>query len=381
MAFMHSFRWAVVGVAVWFLAACQTMPSPSQGAQKSAGAVTGDVPPVASSAARTGIDVPMAWGGELRCSHTGCQLISVEHEKSTTVLYEVKNRSAKLLDRQSVAYHPDGAIWLTDDLAVAAVEASFSLDVFRVVEGKLKLIHQVPVGLSPRDVVLVKAEGGHFQLLATPYSGTEVAWVDFWPDRPEASKVQRAQWCEAPWHPVRVQRAPGEPAGGMVVACLDEKRVAFVSAGNLTGAARTLFTIPVEQKVVPRQTRPSPSGQWLYVALETGGRNLRYNMNSGELQWIEAPLVGTVAVLPLSDELVIWAADSRLYLQRLGADGSVQETRWLPVDGFATSLQLVDADADGVQDLVVYNSAALPKKMGVEIIYGPLWERAQPNKP
>jgi len=86
-------------------------------------------------------------------------------------------------------------------------------------------------------------------------------------------------------------------------------------------------------------------------------------------------------VLPLADDLVIWGVDSRIYLQRLGADGTVLETRWLPADGFATSLQLVDADADGVQDLVVYNSTALPKKMGVEIIYGPLWEQAQPHKP
>ncbi len=105
-------------------------------------------------------------------------------------------------------------------------------------------------------------------------------------------------------------------------------------------------------------------------------------MDSGELQWIVAPQpVGTVSVLPLTDDLVIWAMDSRLALQRLDADGSVQETRWLPLDGFATGLQLVDADADGVQDLVVYNSAALPKKMGIEIIYGPLWEQAKPHMP
>ena len=105
-------------------------------------------------------------------------------------------------------------------------------------------------------------------------------------------------------------------------------------------------------------------------------------MDSGELQWIAAPQpVGTVSVLPLADDLVIWGVDSRLYLQRLDAKGAVLETRGLPVDGFATGLQLVDADADGVQDLVVYNSAALPKKMGVEIIYGPLWDQAKPQTP
>ncbi len=381
MAFMRPCRVVVATAVVLLLSACQSLPVPPQEAPPGAASVNGHAR-APQQVARTGIDVPLAWGGALRCGTAGCRLVAVEHEKSTVVLYEVQDRQARLLDRQPVAYHPDSAIWLTDDLVVAAVETSFSLDVFRVVQGRLQLVRRIPAGLSPRDVMLVQASEGRFRLLATPYSGKEVAWVDYSPDHPEATRVQSAPWCEAPWHPVRVQRAPGEPAGGVVVACLDEQRVVFVPEGDLLGAARTLFKVPGETRIVPRQARPSPSGRWLYVALETGGRNLRFNMDSGELQWIAAPQpVGTVSVLPLADDLVIWAADSRLYLQRLGADGAVLETRWLPADGFATGLQLVDADADGVQDLVVYNSAALPKKMGVEIIYGPLWDQAKPQTP
>ena len=381
MAFKRPCRVVVATAVVLLLSACQSLPVPPQGAPPGAASANGHAP-APQQVARTGIDVPMAWGGQLRCGAAGCRVVAVEHEKSTVVLYEVQGRHARLLDRQSVAYHPDSAIWLTDDLVVAAVEASLSLDVFRVLQGRLQLIHQIPIGFSPRDVVLVQATEGRFRLLATPYSGKEVAWVDYTPGQPEATRVQRAAWCEAPWHPVRVQRAPGAPAGGVVAACLDAQRVVLVPEGDLLGAARTLFKVPGETRIVPRQTRPSPSGRWLYVALETGGRNLRFNMDSGELQWIAAPQpVGTVSVLPLADDLVIWGVDSRIYLQRLGADGTVLETRWLPADGFATSLQLVDADADGVQDLVVYNSAALPKKMGVEIIYGPLWDQAKPQTP
>lgn len=368
-------------LAALLLAACQTTPVPAQGALSGGASGAHDVSGL--QPARTGIDVNMAWGGELRCGAAGCRLVAVEHEKSTVVLYEVQGRKARLLDKQSVAYHPDSAIWLSDDLVVAAVENSFSLDVFRVVQGRLQPLRQIPVGISPRDVVLVSASEGRYSLLATPYTGKEVVWVDYAPDQPEtATRVQRVKWCEAPWHPVRVQRAPGAPSGGVVAACLDEKRVVLAPEDNLQGAARNLLTVPVETRIIPRHTRPSPSGRWLYVALETGGRNLRFNMDSGELQWIVAPQpVGTVSVLPLADDLVIWAMDSRLALQRLGADGAVLETRWLPVDGFATGLQLADADADGVQDLVVFNSAALPKKMGVEIIYGPLWEQAKPQMP
>lgn len=376
----RSLRIAAAVVAPLMLLACQTAPVPGL-------ATAGGAAPASSEAAmkpiaRTGMDVDMAWGGQMRCTAAGCRLVAVEHEKSTLVLYEVQGRQARLLDRQPLAYHPDSAIWITDDLVVAAVENSFSLDVFRVVQGRLQLQRQIPIGISPRDVVLVEASQGRFRMLATPYSGKEVVWVDFMPDQPEsATTVTRVQWCEAPWHPVRVQRAPGAPAGGMVAACLDEQRVAIAPSDKLLEPARNLLTVPVPVRVIPRHTRPSPSGRWLYVAVETGGRNLRMNMDSGELQWIAAPQeVGTVSVLPLSDDLVIWGLDSRLYLQRIGEQGDVLETRSLPVDGFPTALQLIDADADGVQDLVVYNSAALPRKMGIEILYGPLWEQARPFK-
>ncbi|MFN9727609.1 MAG: hypothetical protein ACK543_08895 [Acidovorax sp.] len=362
------------------LLACQTAPVP--GLATAGGAAPASSETAVKPIARTGMDVDMAWGGQMRCTAAGCRLVAVEHEKSTLVLYEVQGRQARLLDRQPLAYHPDSAIWIADDLVVAAVENSFSLDVFRVVQGRLQLLRQIPIGISPRDVVLVEASQGRFRMLATPYSGKEVVWVDFMPDQPEsATTVTRVQWCEAPWHPVRVQRAPGAPAGGMVAACLDEQRVAIAPSDKLLEPARNLLTVPVPIRVIPRHTRPSPSGRWLYVAVETGGRNLRMNMDSGELQWIAAPQeVGTVSVLPLSDDLVIWGMDSRMFMQRLGDQGDVLETRWLPLDGFATALQLIDADADGVQDLVAYHSAVLPKKMGIEILYGPLWEQARPFK-
>jgi hypothetical protein len=379
-----SFKVAATTAVALLLVACQTSVPQARTQVGSAAAGIPVNPPAAGRLSdqthgRTGIDVPLAWGGELRCSSAGCKLVTVEHEKSTVVAYELRGREALFLDRKSVAYHPDAAIWIEDDLVVAAVEGSFSLDVFRLARGRLDLIEQIWIGISPRDVVLISADAGRYRLLATPYSGKEVVWVDYSPNQPETTKVQQAFWCEAPWHPVKVKRAPGEPAGGVVAACLDDQQVVFVPKEELAGSARTLLKVPGPSRIVPRYTRPSPSGKWLYVALETGGRNLRFNMDSGELQWIVAPQpVGSVAVLPLSDDLVIWAVDSRLYLQRLSAEGTVLETRSIPTDGFSTGLQLIDADRDGVEDLVVHNSAALPKKMGVEIIYGPLWDRAQP---
>ena len=182
-------------------------------------------------------------------------------------------------------------------------------------------------------MVLVDAQPGHYRLLATPYSGKEVAWID-WQVGPDTVKVDKSQWCEAPWHPVRVSHLPKIAGGGIAVACLDGKQVLAVSDADLLAPPKVLATFTA----VARQSRPSPSGQWLYVALETGGRNARINMTSGELQWIAAPPTGAVSVAPLADGLVAWGGDSQL-------------------------------------DVVVLNSSGKRS----DVIYGPLWERAMPR--
>lgn len=154
----------------------------------------------------------------------------------------------------------------------------------------------------------------------------------------------------------------------MVAACLDDQKVVAVSDSDLMAPPRVLASFGA----VARQARPSPSGNWLYVSLETGARNARINMQTGELQWIASPLTGSVAVAPLSDELVIWGEDGKLYIQRLDLEGKVQETRWLKSSGFSTGLQLIDLNGDGELDLVVLNSV----DAAVDVIYGPLWSRA-----
>lgn len=47
----------------------------------------------------------------------------------------------------------------------------------------------------------------------------------------------------------------------------------------------------------------------------------------------------------------------RLLMQRLDGQGKVLETRYLPVDGFATNLQSKDVDGDGEADLIVFNAS------------------------
>lgn len=363
---MMLFRWftaATPTVAMLALVGgCQMQPLPD-----SVNATLPGAGPVAG-AERISIDLPQAWGGEVRCTVSGCLLGAVEHEKNTVVLHRLEGRTARLLDRQPVAYHPDSAVWLSDSLLAAAVETSAGLDVFRVDGERLTRVQQLPIGFGPRDVVLIEGGAGRFRLLATPYKGTEVAWIDWHEDNRAAANVEKSTWCEAPWHPTRVSKLPGAKGGGVAVACLDDRKVVAVSDANMKAPPQVLASF----NAIPRQARPSPSGQWLYVALETGERNARIHMDSGELQWIAAPPTGAVAVAPLSDDLVIWGDDSQLYLQQLNAKGGVLETRVLGTSGFSTGLQLVDVDGDRQLDVVVLNSSGLRS----DVIYGPLWDRA-----
>lgn len=343
------------------LVGCQMPPK----AAAEAGAQTAPAVPT-----RIAVEAPIAWGGEARCSASGCVLGLVEHENNRVVLHQLTGRASRLLDHQPVAYHPDSAAWLSDALLGAAVETTASIDIFRVEGERLVPVRQLPAGFGPRELLVTKAEKGHYTLLATPYRGKEVTWIDWSDDGRDPSKMQKVTWCATPWHPARVSKIPGLTGGGFAVGCLDDHKVIAVPEGDRLAPPRVLASFG---RTVPRYVRPSPSGKWLYVSLETGGRNARINMDHGELQWIKSPLTGSVAVAPLSDDLVIWSDDGQLYLQRLGADGAVLEMRWLKVSGFPTSLQLLDIDGDGERDLVVLNSA--DKRS--DVIYGPLWEQAQ----
>ena len=124
---------------------------------------------------------------------------------------------------------------------------------------------------------------------------------------------------------------------------------------------------------VPSMVSPSPSGKWLYVAFETGSKNARIDLQTGAIHWIDATPEGSVAVAVLSEDKVIWGEDRRLIIQKIDDFGKILETRWFPVSGFSTQLQILDLNSDKEPDIIVYNSAGSRS----DVIFGPLWEKAK----
>ena len=346
-------------LALLSLSACVVAPQPPKKTVAESSLPSG--PPHLSFLA------PLAWGGEARCSSDGCRVVLVEHENGQLVLKQFKGRNVTELDRQPLAYHPDSAKWLNDRWVVAAVEEGQSLDFFEVDNGKLIRRTQVQVPFAPRDVVVLSNEGNLFTLVATPYNGASVAIVK-WAVGEKEAQTTPVTWCRAPWHPALVDRSPKLGGQGAVVACLDDKKLLFANEKDWTAAPVELAAFDV----IARQARPSPSGKWVYVALEIGPKNVRVNMDSGEIQSLDAPPAGTVSVLPIDDELVIWGESNAVYLQRYDAEGKVLATRYLPSSGFPTELQLIDLDGDGEKDLLILNSGGDT----ADVFYGPIWDKA-----
>ena len=315
------------------------------------------------------VDAPDVWGGDVRCSADACLLALIEHENGVLRVYELDRVGARLMASQSLSYHPDAAAWINEHLIAATVESTQTVDVFSYSDSKLTPVTRIPVGFQPRNVILTHSEEGRYELLATPYSGDVVAWIDLDERNPANAFVRRERWCKAPWNPVSAQKYPGGAGPGIVVACRDDRKL--IARANAKMAEPRVLA---EFSPVPSMVGTSPSGEWLYVAFELGGKNLRINTHTGVQQWMPASLEGSVAVVALSEDIIIWAEDSKIKLQKIDEAGIVLETRWLPTSGFSTKIQLIDIDRDGEKDLVVLNSAGNHS----DILFGPLWENANP---
>ena len=359
-----TWHWPAIAFSlIWGLAGCQSGGAPSAPM----------APPAATptNVAQLTLPAPEAWGGEARCGAQGCRIILVEHGVGQLDLFRLSGRQAALVDKHPLAYHPDSAKWLNDDWVVAAVERDFILDFFRIDQGKLVRGAKVNVGFPPRDVVVVAQQGKQYTLVATPYNGKQVAFVEWAEGAPEG-QVTKVEWCEAPWHPKRVDRMPGVDGPALVVACLDDKKVVAAPLSKLGAPPRTI----ADFKVIPRNVAASASGEWLYVALETGGQNARIDVSSGSVQYLKAPVLGGASVAPLADGSVAWGDGDGIFLHRYSAQGEVLEQRWLKTSGFPSNVQALDLDGDGHEDLIAYNSAG---KM-VDVYFGPLWQLATVEK-
>jgi hypothetical protein len=306
------------------------------------------------------------WGGDVRCMHSGCYLFAVEHSDNAAVLYRLTREGAQLLDRQPVAFHPDGARWLDDRWAVAAVEGSNSLDLFAVDVPRLRLQQRIEIGFPPRNVFAWSLGEGQWLLLGLPYSGDQVAWVQ-WSRSTGQAQVHRVRWCERPWFVAAQGATKGVTVSlpdRLFVACYFDKAVAMVDLRGVRSARDASERPPLVKQTFPYHVYAVGADrerQAVFATQDMGSQAWWYDSSTDGFSVRTHGLPGTLSVTPRDRDTVAWGwRDGVVRLVRYARDGSVAGSRDLLAPGFPTTLHWVDIDGNGHDDLVVLHSSDHP---------------------
>jgi len=359
-------RWRPARLA-WGLALSMALAACGTGAESQA--------PASGVANESQLNIPSdrLWGGDVRCRADGCWLFAVEHEASAVVLHRIEGRAVASTVRAPVGYHPDGAQWIDDRHAVAAVEETHSLDIFDTANRGLKRIAQARVPFAPRNVAVLPAQSGGWWLLALPYAGTQVAWVHWDPAHGALADPIVQTWCEDPWY-VDIWRGStvALPQPGLLVACNAAQAVGYVPLGANPSRAdieraryQVLRTFPYRS----RQARLTPSQRYLYVTQDLGGRVARLDTQTGVWTDVPHPVERVSSVAPLDDQRLAWGGDGGIHLVRYGSDGAVAAHRVIPLAGFVEFLRWYDIDRNGHADLLALDLSGTAS----HLFFDPVW--------
>lgn len=313
------------------------------------------------------------WGGELRCRADGCWLFAVEHEANRAVLHRIAQRAIASSLYAPVAYHPDGARWIDDRYAVAAVEESRSLDVFDTTLPVLRRVAQGRLPFPPRNVMVWPAREGGWWLLALPYAGRHVAWLRWDPAMGMVGDPIVQTWCNEPWYVEAWHGStPPLPQPGLLVACNADQTVGYVPLGadlsrrDVEAVAwQPLRTFPYRS----RQARLTPSQRYLYVTQDLGGQVARMDTRTGVWVDVSHPVQRVNSVAPLDEHRVAWGAAGAIHLIRYDDDGGVVAHRSIPFDGFVETLYWYDIDGDARNDLLALDLTGTSSR----ILYDAIW--------
>lgn len=321
------------------------------------------------------------WGGALLRRDGGTWLGAALHADDLLGLWRIDDaRTVRRVEGElATGYHPDGvAVW-DENTFVVAVEGDRRVQFWRIDENDAPVkVADLPSPFPARDVLVGDLDGdGLADVILTPYLGEQVA-VLWGMGGLEFSEPTYLPAGRSPWHPVIVDwDGSGRP--DLVWAELDTGVVQL--ARNLGGRAFDVDALHRVEGVTARNLAVGDVNQNglldIVVAVEVGGAEVLYRQNDGGfvVEKIAAPVLGYVSAAIMRDGTIILGEEGQVVLVRRGADG--WDKRVLPAGSLPGPIELFDVDDDGIDDLVIYNSAG----GGIVIQFGPLWERAQPVAP
>jgi hypothetical protein len=359
------------------LSACATEPLTSPTIKKR---MTHDEIMVKQSpkdALRPGTD---PWGGTVTRSANGTLLAAALHDDNVLNVWHINaDRVIRDVGQSEVGYHPDSVASMGGDVVAVAVEGAGKIAFWRVSETLAPVkISEIASPFPTRDIVTYDLDAdGTLDLILAPYKGTEIA-VLWGEGKFQFSAPQKLAAAQVPWHPRVVDwNSDGKP--DLIWSDWD------------TGSARVylnqgqrqfkLTMLQSAQKGAPRQLgvgdidKDGKPDAVMAMSMSTSkAARILYNRgtNAPLIEDVPAPAWGYVAAEVMDDGTLVLAEEGRVILAR--KDQGAWNYRVLPAGSLPSPMLLNDLDADGQQDLVVFNSA----NGGTTVLFGPLWDNAKP---
>jgi WD40 repeat protein len=319
------------------------------------------------------------------------RIVSLSHKDGVLAVWRISGeRSIIPLQRDdAVGFHPDAVRvvdWDDDgrmELLVAA-EGMHQIQLWEENEkGAFALSKAVGTALPPRDLAVADFDGdGKKDIVVGPYNGTVVELL--WGRGDFVFERQALTAGETPSHPqVGDWDLDGDP--DIVWSDWDSASIRLQRNQGGRKFVQQMLKQPelTQVRTSPRQVRlvDVDGDGWMDIvaALETGeAARIYYNDNGKGVRGTEdipAPHWGYshVGITRDGDELMLGLTEeNRTVLVKPGTEG--WELRQIPSGSLPLDPTFADLDGDGVTDFIVANSA----EHTLTIVYGPLWERAQP---
>lgn len=300
-------------------------------------------------------------------------LVASLHDKNALGLWDLAQQ-AELGRYAEAGYHPDGLARWDEGRLVLAAEGERQVQLWRLENGTLVQEKVLPAPFRVRDVLAADLDGdGQQDLILTPYAGAQV--VIWWGEGEFAFASQTLEAAPTPWHAALIDWNLDRLVD---LVWSDWDRGSIRVQVNLGGRRFETVLLQPPGPGSPRQVAAGDvdgdGREEVVAALETGraARVFYHRGETIETEDLPAPDWGYSSVLVLKDGTVVLGEEGRVILARRGNLG--WNLRQLPAGSLPARLRLVELDGDGVEDLMVANSAG----PGVTLIRGPLWERAQP---